>query len=242
MREGKRHMAKRMILMVVVMIAIIAGLGFVKFKQFQAMAEQFAAMQPPPDAVTTIVATEERWPNTLNAIGTVAAVQGVTVSADLPGVVDRIAFDSGKTVEKGDVLVQLDTRQEQAQLGGAQSALELARLNHERMEGLVKQDAVSRAEYDTAAATYKQAEARIGEIRATIERKTIRAPFSGVLGIRQVNLGQYLTGGDPVVPLQSLNPIYVNFGVPQQEATEMHIGRGVRITVGELGGGEFSGR
>jgi len=235
-------MAKRMIVMVALMAAFIAGLGFIKFKQFQAMAEQFAAMQPPPDAVTTIVATEERWPNTLNAIGTVAAVQGVTVSADLPGVVDRIAFDSGKTVEKGDVLVQLDTRQEQAQLAGAESQLDLARLNHERMQDLVRQDAVSRAEYDTAAAARKQAEARIGEIRATIERKTIRAPFSGVLGIRQVNLGQYLTGGDPVVPLQSLNPIYVNFAVPQQDAAEMRIGRTVHITVGELGSGEFTGR
>jgi membrane fusion protein (multidrug efflux system) len=224
------------------MTVFIAGLGFIKFRQFQAMAEQFAAMQPPPDAVTTIVAAKEDWPNTLNAIGTVAAVQGVTVSADLPGIVDRIAFDSGKTVEKGDVLVQLDTRQEQAQLAGAESQLELARLNHERMQSLVKQDAVSRAEYDTAAATQKQAEARIGEIRATIERKTIRAPFTGVLGIRQVNLGQYLTGGDPVVPLQSLNPIYVNFAVPQQEAAEMRIGRTVHITVGELGNGEFSGR
>jgi len=235
-------MAKRMIVMVALMAAFIAGLGFIKFKQFQAMAEQFAAMQPPPDAVTTIVAAEEDWPNTINAIGTVAAVQGVTVSADLPGVVDRIAFDSGKAVEKGDILVQLDTRQEQAQLAGAQSQLELARLNHERMEGLVKQDAVSRAEYDTAQATFKQAEARIGEIRATIERKTIRAPFSGVLGIRQVNLGQYLTGGDPVVPLQSLNPIYVNFAVPQQDTAEMRIGRTVHIMVGELGHGEFTGR
>ena len=235
-------MAKRMILMVALMVAFIAGLGFIKFKQFQAMAEQFAAMQPPPDAVTTIVAAEEEWPNSINAIGTVAAVQGVTVSADLPGVVDRIAFDSGKAVEKGDVLVQLDTRQEQAQLAGAESALELARLNHERMQGLVKQDAVSRAEYDTAAATYKQAEARIGEIRATIERKTIRAPFSGVLGIRQVNLGQYLTGGDPVVPLQSLNPIYVNFAVPQQDTADMRIGRTVHITVGEAGSDDFTGR
>ena len=235
-------MAKRMILMVVVMTIFIAGLGFVKFRQFQAMAGEFAAMQPPPDAVTTIIAAQEEWPATLNAIGTVAAVQGVTVTADLSGIVSRISFDSGKTVQKGDVLVQLDTRQEEAQRSGAESQLQLARLNFQRMQGLVEQDAVSRAEYDAAAAAFKQAEARLGEIRATIERKTIRAPFSGVLGIRQVNLGQYLTGGDPVVPLQALNPIYVNFGVPQQDAAEMHIGRGVRITVGELGGGEFTGR
>lgn len=235
-------MAKRMILMVVVMIAIIAGLGFVKFKQFQAMAEQFAAMQPPPDAVTTIVAAEEQWPATLNAIGTVAAVQGVTVSADLPGIVDHIGFDSGKSVERGDVLVQLDTRQEQAQLAGAESQLQLARLNHERMKGLVQQDAVSRAEYDAAAAALQQAEARLSEIRATIERKTIRAPFSGVLGIRQVNLGQYLTGGAAVVPLQSLDPIYVNFAVPQQDVAQMRIGRTVHITSNEPGGAEVSGR
>jgi membrane fusion protein (multidrug efflux system) len=235
-------MIKRMILMVVVMTIFITGLGFVKFRQFQAMAGEFAAMQPPPDAVTTIIAAQEEWPATLNAIGTVAAVQGVTVTADLSGIVSRISFDSGKTVQKGDVLVQLDTRQEEAQRSGAESQLQLARLNFQRMQGLVEQDAVSRAEYDAAAAAFKQAEARLGEIRATIERKTIRAPFSGVLGIRQVNLGQYLTGGDPVVPLQALNPIYVNFGVPQQEAAEMHIGRGVRITVGELAGGEFTGR
>ena len=235
-------MAKRMILMVVVMIAIIAGLGFVKFKQFQAMAEQFAAMQPPPDAVTTIDAAQGEWSATLNAIGTVAAVQGVTVSADLPGMVDRIAFDSGKSVQKGDVLVQLDTRQEQAQLAGAESQLQLARLNHERMKGLVQQDAVSRAEYDTAAAGQQQAEARLSEIRATIERKTIRAPFSGVLGIRQVNLGQYLTNGAPIVPLQSLDPIYVNFSVPQQDGGQMRIGRTVRISSNDPGLGEFSGR
>jgi membrane fusion protein (multidrug efflux system) len=166
----------------------------------------------------------------------------VTVSADLPGVVDRIAFDSGRTVEKGDVLVQLDTRQEQAQLAGAESQVQLARLNFERMRGLVEQDAVSRAEFDAAAAAHQQAEARVREIRATIERKTIRAPFTGVLGIRQVNLGQYLTGGDPIVPLQSLNPVYVNFGVPQQDAGKMRQGRSVGVRVGELGGHQFTGR
>ncbi len=235
-------MAKRMILMLGVMTILIAGLGFVKIRQFQAMAGEFASMQPPPDAVTTITAAEEKWPATLNAIGTVAAVQGVTVSADLPGIVDRIAFDSGKAVRKGDVLVQLDTRQEQAQLAGAESELELARLNFERMEDLVRQDAVSRAEYDAAAAAHTQAQAKLREIRATIERKTIRAPFSGVLGIRQVNLGQYLAGGDPVVPLQSVNPVYVNFGVPQQDASRMRIGRTVHVKAGELGEHEFGGR
>jgi membrane fusion protein (multidrug efflux system) len=235
-------MAKRMIIMLALAAALVAALGVFKVRQFQAMAEQFAAMQPPPDAVTTIVAQQEEWPVTLSAIGTVAAVQGVTVSADLPGIVDRIDFDSGRTVREGDVLVRLDTRQEQAQLAAAEAQLELARLNFDRMKGLVDQDAVSRAEYDTAAAARTQAEARVREIRATIERKTIRAPFSGILGIRQVNLGQYLNGGDPIVPLQSLNPIYVDFRVPQQDAARMRPGREVQITAHDLGNETFTGR
>jgi membrane fusion protein, multidrug efflux system len=235
-------MAKRMMLMLALMASVIAGLGFFKLKQVQAMAQQFAAMQPPPEAVTTIVAAREDWPATLTAIGTVAAVQGVTVSADLPGIVARIGFDSGRTVREGDILVQLDTRQEEAQVAGAEAQLRLARLNYERMQGLVAQDAVSRAEFDAAAAAQTQAEANLREIRATIERKTIRAPFTGVLGIRQVNLGQYLTGGDPIVPLQSLDPVYVNFGVPQQDAGQIRLGRKVQLTVGELGGTAFVGR
>jgi membrane fusion protein (multidrug efflux system) len=226
--------------MLTVMAAFIAALGFVKVRQFQAMAGQ--AFQPPPEAVTTIVTRGARWPATLGAIGTVAAVRGVTVSADLPGIVDRIAFDSGKAVQQGDVLVELDTRQEQAQLAAIEAQRDLARLTFERMQGLVEDGAVSRAEYDRAAAELKQADARVGEIRATIERKRIRAPFSGMLGIRQVNRGQYLTGGDPVVPLQALDPIYVNFGVPQQDAAQMRVGRTVRITIGDVPGVELAGR
>ena len=235
-------MAKRMILMLAAVGACIAVLGFVKFQQFQAMAQQQAAFQPPPEAVTTLVAKQETWPATLTAIGTTVAVQGVTVSADLPGIVDRIAFDSGRPVRQGDVLVQLDTRQERAQLAAAEAQRDLARLNFERMQALVSDGAIARAEYDQAAAEQKQTEARVGEIRAAIERKTIRAPFAGILGIRQVNLGQYLSAGDAVAPLQSLHPIYVNFGVPQQDAAQMRVGRQVRITTEEGTGAQFAGR
>lgn len=235
-------MAKRMIVMLVLMALVISGLGALKLRQFQAMADAYAAMQPPPDAVTTVVAAREEWPVALSAIGTVAPVQGVTVAADLPGLVERIAFDSGKTVRKGDVLVELDTRQEHAQLAGADAQLQLAALNLARMKGLVAQDAVSRAEFDAAAAAHTQAEARLREIEATIARKTIRAPFTGVLGLRQVNLGQYLTGGDPVVSLQSLNPIYVTFAVPQQDAAQIRTGHQVGVVVDELGGTTFTGR
>jgi len=235
-------MVKRMILMLSVVAVFLAALGFIKFRQFQAMAGQAAAFQPPPEAVTTIVAEQVEWPVTLSAIGTTAPVQGVTVSADLPGIVDRIHFQSGRRVREGDVLVELDTRQERAQLAAAEAQRDLARVNFARMEGLVVDGAISRADYDQAAAEQKQTAARVGEIRATIERKTIRAPFSGLLGIRQVHLGQYLSAGDPIVPLQALNPIYVDFGVPQQDAGQLRVGRNVNVTADDLPGVSLTGR
>jgi membrane fusion protein (multidrug efflux system) len=238
-------MKKRMILMLVGVAAFLGAIGFVKFRQVQAAIAQHSSFQPPPEAVTTVVARQDRWPASLSAIGTVAAVHGVTVSADLPGIVGRIAFDSGRTVKAGQVLVRLDTKQEQAQLAAADAQRHLARLSLDRMRGLREKGVTSQAEYDRALAEHEQAEARAGEIRATIARKTIRAPFSGILGIRQVNLGQYLAGGDPVVPLQSLHPIYVNFAVPQQEVGQLRIGGEVRFALeGQAGEepGDFAGR
>jgi membrane fusion protein (multidrug efflux system) len=235
-------MMKRMLLMLAVMTMIIGGLGFVKFQQIQAAIAQGASFQMPPEAVTTIVAQQIEWPETLSAIGSVAAVQGVVVSADLSGTVDRVAFDSGKAVRQGEVLVELDTRQERAQLAAAEAQRDLARTNFDRMQGLLKDNVISRAEYDSATADDKQSEARAGEIRAAIQRKRITAPFSGILGIRQVNVGQYLSSGDPIVQLQSLNPIYVNFDVPQQAISQMRPGREVRITTGQLAGVEFVGQ
>jgi len=234
-------MAKRMILMLAVMAALLAGLGFVKFRQIHA-AGQNANFQPPPEAVTTTVAQRETWPSTLNVIGTATAIQGVTVGADLPGTVARITFESGKPVHAGDVLVELDTRQERAQLSAAEAQRDLARINFGRAQELVKQGVLARTEYDNTSAQQKATEAQVGEIRATIERKTVRAPFSGVLGIRQVNLGQYLAAGQAIVPLQSLNPIYVNFGVPQQTSAQVRGGRTLRVTSDDLPGAEFNGR
>ncbi len=235
-------MARRMIVMLVVTALVLTGLGFIKFQQIQAAIAEGAAFQPPPEAVTTIVAEQEEWPATLAMIGTMAAVQGVTVSADLPGTVERIDFESGQAVRAGDVLAVLDTRQEQAQLAAIDAERELARLNFERMQGLLTERVISRAEFDRATAEFRQTEARAAEIGAVMQRKTIRAPFSGILGIRKVNLGQYLAGGDPLVTLQSLNPIYVNFGVPQQSAGEIPVGRVVRVTAADATGLEWRGR
>src|SRR5438132_14408394 len=125
-------MAKRMFVMLTVTLLFVAGLGFVKFKQIQTAIAQGAAFQPPPEAVTTVVAAQEPWPSTLNVIGTMAAVRGVTVSADLAGIVERILFESGESVSEGQMLVVLDTRQEEAQMAAAEAQRVLARLNFNR--------------------------------------------------------------------------------------------------------------
>ena len=189
-------MAKRMILVLFVTVLLLGTLGFMKFRQVKS-AIAHASFQPPPDAVTSVVVGQAHWPSTMSVIGTMEAVQGVMVSADLPGTVAKINFDSGKAVREGDVLVELDTQQERAQLASLEAQRDLAKVNYARMQQLVNEGVISRAEYDQATAQQRATEANVAEIRATIARKTIRAPFSGVLGIRKVNLGQYLAGGNP---------------------------------------------
>jgi membrane fusion protein (multidrug efflux system) len=235
-------MAKRMFLMLAAMAVFVAAVGTLKFRQIQSAIAEASSFQPPPEAVTTVVARREQWPVTIGAIGTLRAVRGVTVAADLSGLVETIAFESGTFVGAGDVLVRLDTRQEQAQLAAAEAQRELARLNLERLRGLLAEGIVSRADYDRAVAEHKQGDAHVGEIRATIDRKTIRAPFAGLLGIRQVNLGQFLDGGAPIVSLQALDPVYVDFALPQQRVGELRVGGGVRVTLESLPGVEIAGR
>lgn len=223
-------MKKRMILVLAGLAVFIAVVGFVKTRQIKKGIAQQASFQMPPEAVTTVTARQDQWPASVSAIGTVEAVHGVMVSADLPGLVSRIEFDSGKKVRAGDVLVRLDTRQEQAQLQSAEAQRNLTTVNFERMRGLREQGITSQADYDRSAAEHTQAVAQTGEMRAAIGRKTIRAPFTGVLGLRQVNLGQYLKAGDPIVELQSLDPVYVNFSVPQQQVANLRQGADVHVT------------
>ena len=235
-------MAKRMVLMLVVMLALVGGLGFVKFKQVEAAIEQGKNFKIPPTAVTTVVAKKEVWPSSFSVIGTAAAIQGVTVSADLPGTIDRIHFESGQWVKEGEILVELDTRQERAQLASLEAQRDLAKVNYDRAQQLVGAGVIAKQEYDNATAQQKATEAQVGDIKAAIARKTIKAPFTGVLGIRQVSLGQYLAAGQAIVSLQTLSPIYVNFGVPQQDAGRVVPGHTVRVTNNDLPGMSFTGR
>jgi len=233
-------MAKRLILMLGVMAVLLGGLGFAKFRQIQT-AVQASAFQPPPEAVTSVVTKREVWPANMNAIGSVEAVHGVTVSADLPGTVAKINFESGQAVREGEILVELDTRQERAQLASLEAQRDLARINFNRTQELVNAGVISRQDFDQATSQQKATEANVAEVKATIARKTIRAPFSGILGIRKVNLGQYLPAGSPIVSNQSLNPIYVNVGIPQQASAQVHVGRKLRVTTEDIAGQVFTG-
>jgi membrane fusion protein (multidrug efflux system) len=235
-------MAKRMFIVLLLMAALIGGLGFVKYRQVESAIAAGASFQMPPTSVTTVVAKRETWPTTLSVIGTAAAVQGVTVSADLPGTVDKIHFESGEAVHEGDILVELDIRQEKAQLANMEAQRDLAHIQYGRSDQLAKAGVISKSEYDNAAAQQKATDAQVNDIKAAIARKTIHAPFTGVLGIRQISLGQYLAAGQSIVSLQSVNPIYVNFGVPQQDTPKMKLGRGILVTSADLPGVKFNGK
>jgi membrane fusion protein (multidrug efflux system) len=156
--------------------------------------------------------------------------------------VDKIHFESGQSVKEGDILVELDIRQEKAQLANLEAQRDLAKIQYGRSQQLVQAGVISKSEYDNAAAQQKATEAQVGDIKAAIARKTIHAPFSGILGLRQISLGQYLAAGQAIVSLEALNPIYVNFGVPQQDTGKMAIGRSLKLSNGDLGGIEFEGK
>ena len=235
-------MNKRMFQMLVAVLAFVAVIGYVKFQQISGAIAAGKSFAPPPEAVTTTVARASEWASTLGAVGSVAPEQGVTLSADLPGVVERIAFESGARVQAGDALVVLDARQERAQLASAQAQRDLARLGLDRQRKLLDQALISQSEFDVVAAQFKQADAAVLEVEATIGRKTIRAPFAGITGIRQANLGQYVRSGDPVVPLQSLDRVFVNFAVPQQRIAQLRVGDAVSVAADSSAREHLSGR
>lgn len=223
-------MSKRLVQTLVAVVLFVAAIGFYKFQQIQAAIAAGKSFQMPPTAVTTVVAKGEEWPLTLDAVGTVAPVQGVTVSADMGGIVDAIRFESGSRVAAGQVLVTLDARQERAALEGAIAQRTLAKAQLARSQKLLESQSVSQADFDLVQAQFQIAEAAVGQMQAALDRKTIRAPFSGITGIRQVNVGQFLSAGDPVVPIQSLDPVYVNFAVPQQQFSELRPGSVVEVS------------
>jgi len=198
------------------------------------MVEAGKKQVPPPETVTTVTAKTDSWETALTAVGSLTAVQGVNIAAELVGKVVQISFTPGASVKKGDLLVRQDTSTEEAQLPGAMAQAKLTKSILDRDTKMLEKKIISQADYDTAASNYQQAVAQVNNIITTIAKKTIHAPFNGRLGIRQVNLGQILREGDPIVTLQTLDPIYVNFSLPQQEIGRLHSGLQVRVTCDAL--------
>jgi membrane fusion protein (multidrug efflux system) len=241
--QRRLHLMKKRILFAILgLLVVIAILAGVKFLQIKTMIRQGEAFMPPAEIVTTALVASDSWNSDLTAVGTLSAVQGVTVAAELPGKVVRIAFQSGTTVRKGDLLVSQDTSSEEAQLPGLLAQVKLARADLERAARMVGEKIISQAEYDRAVATHDQALSQLNGVRTTIAKKNIRAPFAGRIGIRQVNLGQILKEGDAIVTLQSLNPIHVDFSLPQQQLARLRTGQGMRLTCDALPGEAFQGR
>jgi membrane fusion protein (multidrug efflux system) len=227
---------------IIIVVPIVAGLAGAKIWQFKAMGADAAAQVVPPETVNSYVVHEQEWQPRISSVGSVMAVQGTVVSTEAAGVVRQINFDAGSDVKKGDMLVQLDSDIEQAQLRDAQAAADLARVSFARARDLVASKSIAQAEYDTSAATLKQALAKIENIRAVIDKKSVRAPFSGKLGIRQISVGQYLEQGSPVVSLQALDPVYVDFSLPQQRLGETTEGLTIAVTTDAYPGQMFEGK
>jgi len=234
---------KKRIFFAVIGLLVLAGiLGGIKTLQIRRMIDQKSKFSLPPEIVTTAKSQSESWESTLTAIGSLTAVQGVTVSAEVPGKVTHIAFTPGTKVQTGDLLVRQDTSSEEAQLRSVETAAALAKLNLDRYTELLAQNNIAQSLYDNAEAQYKQAKAQVDSIRATINKKNIRAPFAGRLGIRLINLGQILKENEPIVSLQSLDPIFVDFLLPQQHLGQIQKGLVVRIKTDALPGQILQGK
>jgi len=235
-------MKKRIFFTIVGLLVLIGVLGGVKGLQISRMVAQGKTFVPPPETITTFELRPESWESLLTSVGSLEAVQGVMVTAELKGKVENIAFKPGAMAQAGDLLVQQNISSETAQLRASEASASLAKLTLERIRKLLTEKTVSQSQYDNADAQYKQAEAQLDTFRSAISKKTIRAPFSGRLGIRLINLGQILNEGDAIVSLQSLDPIFINFSLPQQQLSQVQPGLTVRVTTDVLPGRVIEGK
>ncbi|HWA11418.1 MAG TPA: efflux RND transporter periplasmic adaptor subunit [Opitutaceae bacterium] len=235
-------MAKKIILTTLGILAVTGFIVGTKVIQIKKMIDAAANQVEPVEVVTAAAVKADSWENIISVTGSCAAVQGVTVGAEVAGKVTKIAFESGAAVKAGDLLVQLDISSEEAQLRAAESSAQLAKLNLDRSKELLAKTTISQAEYDATSAQSQQAVAQADALRALIAKKTIRAPFAGRLGLRLVNLGQILKEGDAISSLQTLDPIYVNFSIPQQRVSVLTVGTTLRVTSDAAPGDTFEGK
>jgi len=219
---------------------VVLSLGAVKVAQIKALSSQPREM--PASSVTSIAAEVALWRPTINAIATLAPVEGVILGADADGTVVKIAVESGAVVNAGDILVELDVSVESAQLAAAEARRKIADLDRARAVELLGKSTISQAELDAANARLTQAQADSAALRAAMNKKVVRAPFSGRVGIRYVNVGQFVARGARLMPLQRLNPMFVDFNVPQRQLPEIAVGQTVLVKVDAYPGRVFRGK
>jgi membrane fusion protein (multidrug efflux system) len=232
-------MLKKFILTLAGFVVLVIGLGAVKVAQIKEMSSQPHVQ--PLTSVATAEARMEAWQPTIGSIATLAPVQGVMISAEADGAIMKIHVENGASVRAGDVLIEIDSSVEAAQLRASEAQLELARVSARRANDLREKSTISQAELDQATAQLNQADANVSALKATIEKKTVRAPFEGRVGIRSVNIGQFVSRGDPLLPLHRLDSLYVNFTIPQRQLRELAIGQTVSVRVDAFGETPFEG-
>lgn len=233
-------MIKRIFIILFLALLILGGLFGVKFYQIQQVASQ--AKPPPPAVVAAATVQQAQWLSSLTAVGSLTAVEGVDVSNEVVGKIKAIHFESGQSVKKGQLLVELDADTDQAELKGLQAELQLAQSQLQRSEKMIAKKYLSQADYDQNHAQLVQAMAAVEAKRTRIQKKHIQAPFAGELGIRQVDLGQYLAEGTPIVSLQQLDPIFLDFTIPERYMSQLNKRQAVLATVQAYPDKEFNGK
>lgn len=217
------------LLLVAALVLLLAVIFGTKVFQLKSMAAAADGMGPPPETVSTFVIEEQTWTNSLRAIGSIEPIQGVLLETEIAGVVQSINFDNGQAVEVGELLVQLDVKVELAELRAAQALARLAEVELERAKRLRESGNVPQSDLDRAVAEEQRTQAEVENIQARIDRKTIRAPFTGKVGIRQINLGQFVPSGAPIVALQANETVYANFTLPQKALNKLKSGYKIKL-------------
>lgn len=235
-------MKKKLFFTILGLLLLAGGITAIKALQIKKMIDQGKAMVFPPEVVTTAEVQKSAWESTLNSVGSLVAVQGVTVAAELPGKIVNIAFEPGAKVRAGDLLIKQDSTTEEAQLRSAEAQIKLAQNNFNRIEQLLARNAISRADFDNADAQLLANKAQADAIRTAIAKKNVHAPFTGQLGLRLINLGEILKEGTAIVSLQTLNPIFANFQLPQHQFSQIKTGYLVRVTSDALPGQTIDGK
>ncbi len=233
-------MLRRMLFMLGAVVVVVAILATLKFNSIYQQIQQFQAPKPAID-VETEIARRMDWQSRLPAIGTLKASQGIDLSVEIAGTITDVQFQSGEKVSKGQAIVLLDSEMEQASLASAEADLNLSRLEFQRARSLLDRQAISRSEYDRLNAESQKAAASVAQLRASLSKKRILAPFSGTIGIRQVDVGDYIAAGTPIATLQDLSTLYVDFFLAEQHVPLLKLGQRVQLQVAAYPGERFEG-